>query len=189
MFIVMFMSRSCHGRRVTPQESPRFLLANGRAAEAELVLRTATSRAGVAPPDTGALEATGPAADRATEAEEAALPAQARSQPAVARGTRVWTSALLCELAVVSAVWLAVNLLFYGLDFAVGSCSAAAGCNTYAHAALTGVADLPGYLVSKCLSDAPRFGRRLTLVLSFLLGSASLLLMPVLQARLPRLGR
>ena len=43
------------------------------------------------------------------------------------------------------ARWFGVNLLFYGLDFAVGACDAAKGCDLYVNGVLTALADLPGY--------------------------------------------
>lgn len=194
------------------RESPQFLVSVGRHHDAEATLRDALAKAGQRVPDEMSL-APAAAADGGAAAEEddgggalnsqtatgdlrvtgsrkpwwasrpslhprTATPARATGAPSLFE--RRWLLRVLC----VSFSWLTVNLLFYGLDFAVASCDAAHGCDIYRHGALTAIADLPGYAVSYVAADSPRFGRRLTLSLSFSIAGAALLAICVLKAGL-----
>ena len=87
----------------------------------------------------------------------------------------LWERRTLYHMLLVGLNWLAVSLLFYGLDFAVGTCVAADGCNRYVNAASTYAADLPGYIAGSLLADT-RLGRRLTAAFSLMLGGLCLLL-------------
>lgn len=62
----------------------------------------------------------------------------AQASQALSRRVKMFRTAVLC------AVWFTVNLLFYGLDYAVGACDPTEGCNLYMHGVLTALADLPG---------------------------------------------
>ena len=81
----------------------------------------------------------------------------------------------LLHLLVISFAWFGVNMLYYGLDFAVGGCEAANGCDVYVNGALTAFADLPGYIVCVPMADSVRFGRRLTFAFAFGLSGVTLL--------------
>jgi len=91
-----------------------------------------------------------------------------------------WTQRMLLHLFIIACAWFVVNLLFYGLDFAVGACDPSAGCNPHVNGVLIAVADLPGYALSVLAADSPRFGRRGTLVASFGISAASLLALAAL---------
>ena len=88
---------------------------------------------------------------------------------------------MLLQVLLVGYLWLAVSVLFYGLDFTAAACDASSGCNPYVHAALTSVVDVPGYFIGSILADLPVVGRRLTASASLVLGGTCLLLMPLVD--------
>lgn len=154
-------------------ESPRFVARKGRA-----VVRTpvATVDGEEAPVDAAAA-ASSSECDVPGPADTPGLAAP--QPPTLMRGRQLgW-------LAIVCCVWFEVNLLFYGLDYAVGACDPAAGCDVYTNGALTAMADLPGYLAAFMLADQPRVGRRLTTVGSIFTSAACLLGMALAGGLLP----
>ena len=96
-----------------------------------------------------------------------------------------WEGDALAHLAIISASWFGVNLLYYGLDFAVGACDAAKGCDVYVNGVLVALADLPGFALCVPMADSPRFGRRLTLVFSFGLSALTLMSIGTIRSRVP----
>ena len=81
--------------------------------------------------------------------------------------------------------WLAVALLYYGLDFAVGDCEASRGCDKYSNLALYCLFDVPGYVLGFLLADWPAVGRKRALGLSLAFAGSCLLLTPPLRAVAP----
>ena len=86
---------------------------------------------------------------------------------------------ILPRILLVGACWLAVSLLYYGLSFAIGACDPDKGCNPYPRGALLALVDVPGNVLAFYLADLPRFGRRTTTAMAFLLGGLCLLLSPL----------
>ena len=101
------------------RESPAFLLNRGKQRVAEASLRAALAGDDAQPVPPGWVlvapkqGASGDLNGDATDGKSVSL----LRQP------------LLGQLAVVSLSWAAINLLYYGLGFAVGSCDPADGCN------------------------------------------------------------
>ena len=157
------------------RESPRFLLQTGRPAEAEEAIRAVLS------PE-AALATTG--FTLALEGSRRPSHCEPTSPPTHGPSARhlLLEAETLRRLAVVTFAWFGVNLLFYGLDFAVAACKVEDGCNIYTNGILTAVADLPGYVFSFAAADSPQLGRRLTLVLSFAVSGGCLLTMAILRA-------
>ena len=116
--------------------------------------------------------AVAPSSSAAADAPGEEAPRDARCGGAY---RRLLEPAILYMLLLVGFNWLAVSLLYYGLDFAVAACDPSQGCNRYTHAALTSLVDIPGYFAGSFLADT-RLGRRLTASLSLAFGGASLLL-------------
>ena len=219
MLLGLFVALPLLGLPFVP-ESPRYLLAKGRCAQAESVLRVALRRAGVAPPplhvtlkpltsarvsavasdlstthascSSGSVQAATVHADAHaddSQCGDASLPGS--SSPGHHRGHGQCGSLglllrppTLCRMLIVSWCWLAVGLLYYGLNFAIGACDEASGCNPYQHGALMGLVDIPGYVCAYVLTDHPRFGRRTTLALCFLVGGSCLMLTPLVSGEL-----
>lgn len=91
-------------------------------------------------------------------------------------------------LTVTGLCWLAVALLYYGLDFAANGCEAANGCDKYSHLALYCLFDVPGYILGYVLADLPAIGRKRALGISLALAGGCLMLTPPLQALAPGSG-
>lgn len=151
------------------------------------VMQTPVADAGpvgsVAPPFASADAAAHPTS--VADAEESpadALGRQADAERHAKSGSSLTDPAIMYRLVLVGVNWLAVSLLYYGLDFAVAACTGE--CNIYVHAATTSLVDLPGYLIGSLLADT-RLGRRLTAAISLIMGGGCLLLTAVGNATLP----
>ncbi|KAL3916984.1 MAG: hypothetical protein SGPRY_006592, partial [Prymnesium sp.] len=120
-------------------ESALYLQAAGREQEAERALRAALGE------------------DGAARLQGVSISAPPSAPQGARAGGTSW------RMLVVALSWFTCNLTFYGLDFSVGACRAEEGCDVYLHAALTAVADIPGYAICFILADLPAVGRRLTL--------------------------
>ena len=191
-------------------ESPRILVAHGHVEAAEAALRDACRRSGIAVPEGSTLApehapaasraagcADGDAAGRAdadADAVAVSLPPEGADvddagapAPAPSSSFRVlFSPALLGRVVLVSFLWVATSLLFYGLDFAVAG-DGADGGSRYVHAAFTSAVDVPGYLVGGLLANT-RLGRRLTAALALALGGGCLLATAAASAWLPARG-
>ena len=195
-------------------ESPRFHLASGRTEVAEALLWKACERGRVHVPDGSRLVPLEAPSCAAPQQEQPQQPQQqpaldsANAAAAAVQDVTIINSlhspesgggssrrATCCppqltspstvwKLLLVGLNWLAVALLFYGLDFSEGSQEGDKDQNKYIHAALTSLVDIPGYLIGSLLADT-RLGRRLTAALSLLLGGSCLLLTAAAEASLP----
>lgn len=92
---------------------------------------------------------------------------------------------VLPRIAIVGFCWLSVSLLYYGLSFAIGHCDPTNGCDPYPRGALLALVDIPGNVLACWLCDQPRFGRRSTMAMAFLLGGLCLLLSPLARQYTP----
>ena len=84
--------------------------------------------------------------------------------------------------------WLAVSVLYYGLDFATshsGGGGSTSSDSKFTHFALTCLADLPGYLLAYALAAAPRVGRRAATALTIGAAGGCLLVTPALVPLVP----
>lgn len=136
--------------RVSVPESPRYLLVQGREAEARAVLASVARANGVA------LQLDGLAA---------APPAGPRPS--------IWGGGLARRTALLSLVWFALALGYYGIFTWLPSIFVRQGFDfvrSYGYLVLLAVAQLPGYALAAYLVD--QIGRRNTLAL-FLVGGAA----------------
>mmetsp|Transcript_11378 Transcript_11378/g.35999 ORF Transcript_11378/g.35999 Transcript_11378/m.35999 type:complete len:189 (+) Transcript_11378:1057-1623(+) len=84
--------------------------------------------------------------------------------------------------------WLAVSVLYYGLDFATshrGGGGSTSSDSKFNHFALTCLADLPGYLLAFALVAVPRVGRRAATALTIGVAGGCLLVTPALVPLVP----
>lgn len=154
--------------RLGVPESPRYLVAAGRHAEAAAVLaRVAATNGRPLPPL--ALEAPAPATERGVRA--------------------LFAPALLRPTLVLWGAWFGIALAYYGLFSWLPSIFVERGFSfvrTYEYALLLAVAQLPGYLSAAWLVE--RVGRR-TVLVTYLLGAgASTFLFALASAPAPILA-
>ena len=141
-------------------ESPRHLLAARQPERARAVLIASARFNGVVLEPAWRLEETA-----ASDAPPPPEPGGCRHQLTAApfRGY-----AAVCAFG-----WLTTQLIYFGLDFALGHC-APPDCDVALHTALLAAADLPGYMLCGVLSAT--VGRRLTQAASFALAGGAMLL-------------
>jgi putative MFS transporter len=140
-------------RRTLP-ESVRFLEQQGRAEEAEVVVRRFEAAAGVAPP-----------------ARVARVPAAVAAEAREGFGG-LWTGAMRRRTTALWIAWFAINFAYYGAFIWIPTLLVERGFSLVRSFEFTlwmTLAQLPGYAVSAWLIE--RWGRRPTLA-TFLLGSA-----------------
>lgn len=92
------------------------------------------------------------------------------------------------RFVVMGLCWLAVSVLYYGLDFATshsGGGGSTSSDSKFTHFALTCLADLPGYLLAYALAAAPRVGRRAATALTIGAAGGCLLVTPALVPLVP----
>lgn len=149
--------------RVGVPESPRYLLVQGREAEARAVLEQVARANGV---------------DLAIGPLEVPAAAGARAS--------IWGGGLARRTALLSVVWFALSLGYYGIFTWLPSIFVRQGFDfvrSYGYLVLLALAQLPGYALAAYLVD--RIGRRLTLAGFLALGAAGTSLFAV--AASPRL--
>ncbi len=176
-------------RRGLP-ESVRFLVARGRHAEAEAVVRSfeespavrgdgrtgAQVRDGGTVHDDGTVPTTGSGAGAAADATTSAAPAAATpgtdattSRPRLAA---LWAPGMRRRTAALWLVWFAVNFSYYGAFIWLPSLLVADGntlVRSFAYTLIITLGQLPGYAAAAVLVET--WGRRRTLA-AFLAGSA-----------------
>ncbi|WP_052426355.1 MFS transporter [Cellulomonas carbonis] len=148
-------------RRGLP-ESVRFLVARGRTAEAERVVRSFEEAAGVPAPRATVT----PASPRA------AGPPEGTSHRTAGGPSALWTPGLRRRTAGAWGVWFFVNFSYYGAFTWLPSLLVADGytlVQSFGYTLVITLAQLPGYAAAAVLVE--RWGRRPTLA-SFLVGSA-----------------
>ncbi|WP_225754065.1 MFS transporter [Actinotalea sp. Marseille-Q4924] len=164
-------------RRGLP-ESVRFLLATGRHAEAERVVRgfeeSAPLRGGTATPASPAPVGTGPDAGASTAAvtSSAATPDDVGTGRGTGGPRALWARPLRRRTAAAWTVWFFVNLSYYGAFVWLPSLLVSAGytlVQSFGYTLVITLAQLPGYAAAAVLVEV--WGRRPTLA-TFLLGSA-----------------
>lgn len=146
--------------RVGVPESPRFLLVQGREAEAQAVLGKVAHENG-ATIELGHLE----------------LP------PARSSSAGIWSSRLVRRTLLLSLVWFALSLGYYGIFTWLPSIFVRQGFDfvrSYGYLVLLALAQLPGYALAAVLVD--QIGRRITLALFLALGAAGTYLFAITQA-------
>mmetsp|Transcript_22213 Transcript_22213/g.72816 ORF Transcript_22213/g.72816 Transcript_22213/m.72816 type:complete len:505 (+) Transcript_22213:35-1549(+) len=92
------------------------------------------------------------------------------------------------RFVVMGLCWLAVSVLYYGLDFATshsGGGGSTSSDSKFTHFALTCLADLPGSLLAYALAAAPRVGRRAATALTIGAAGGCLLVTPALVPLVP----
>ncbi|HET7233625.1 MAG TPA: MFS transporter [Longimicrobium sp.] len=139
-------------RRALP-ESVRFLESQGRADEAEAVVRRFEAQAGVRPP-----------------AE--AIPAPPATRPAGVSLGQLWSRALARRTLALWLVWFGINFAYYGVFIWLPGLLVQRGftlARSFQFTLYISLAQLPGYAVSAWLIE--KWGRRPTLA-AFLAGSA-----------------
>jgi putative MFS transporter len=141
-------------RRALP-ESVRFLEAQGRADEAEAVVRRFEAQAGVAPPEPGA------------------SPEPVREAAAPTGLAELWKSGLARRTLALWLIWFGINFAYYGAFIWLPGLLVQRGfglAKSFHFTLYITLAQLPGYAVSAWLIE--KWGRRPTLA-TFLAGSAA----------------
>jgi len=148
-------------------ESVRFLERQGRFDEAEAVVHSLETEAGVAAPATAAADQGG------TTGELGAAAGGQASSGIWQRLAALWAPGRKRITAALWAVWFCVNFSYYGAFIWIPSILVASGfelVNSFQFTLIITLAQLPGYLLAAWLIEV--WGRRATLA-TFLVGSAA----------------